>query len=232
MSIKWPIGIVASILVVLAVGYTVRFLQTGVSQGSQIPEQSKVEIPNANPKSDAEPLIIGDKNAPVTMIEYADFKCPECGKFHSDVGKRIRADYVDTGKVKIEFRPYPVYAADGGKALAGSYCAWQQSKFPEYHDALFTYMWDNHFKKGDYQKAIDPVLTDEVMASILSNIGMNKQKYDTCLEDPETRNAYEADIFEAAPDEIQGTPSFVINGKKIVGNQPYEVFSTILDIQL
>lgn len=178
------------------------------------------------------PLVIGDPNAKVAIVEYADYKCPECGKFHNDVAKRLRSVYVETGMVKIVFRPYPVFSEDGAKALAGSYCAQAQGKFQPYHDKLFAYMWENHFEKGDYQKAIDPVLTDTVMASILQELGIIKSQYDACLEDPATRKAFEDDIDLAAPDEIQGTPSFIIGNQKIVGSQPYSVFKALLDIQL
>lgn len=177
-------------------------------------------------------LVIGNPDAKVTIIEYADYKCPECGKYHQSAGKQIRKDYIDTGLVKVVFRPYPVYSEDGAKALAGSYCANNQGKFKEYHDSIFEYMWVNHFEKGDYQKAIDPVLTDSVMGDLLKNSGINKEAYDICLASKDTRKVYDDDIDLAAPDEIQGTPSFIIGGQKIVGPQPYRVFKTLLDIQL
>lgn len=176
-------------------------------------------------------LIIGNPEAEITIIEYADFKCPECGKHHQDVGKRIRQDYVDSGKVKIVFRPFPVYAQDGAKALKGSYCAQNQSKFVEYHDSLFEYMWVNHFQKGDYQKAIDIVLTDEVFNTILDDVKIEKSSFYSCLVDVNTNNAYLKDIELAAPDGIQGTPSFLIAGQKIVGPQNYNVFKALLDIR-
>jgi protein-disulfide isomerase len=175
-------------------------------------------------------LVIGDPEAPVTIIEYADYKCPECGKHHNDVGKRIIEDYVDTGIAKIVFRPFPVYSQDGAKALLGSYCAQDQGKFVEYHDAIFEYMWVNHFSDGDYQKAIDTVLTGDVMTGINSSIGIEEASYQSCLADVNTNNAYLKDIELAAPDEIQGTPTFIINGQKVVGPQVYNVFKTLIEI--
>jgi protein-disulfide isomerase len=177
-------------------------------------------------------LIIGDPNAKATIIEYADYKCPSCGEFHQNAGKQIRSNYVDKGLVKIIFRPFPVYAVDGARALAGSYCAQDQQKFTEYHDALFEYMWVNHFRQGDYQKAIDPVLTDDVMSSLLKSIGMDPTSYKECLDSKRHEKIYYDTIYLAAPDEIQGTPSFIINGQKVVGPQPYSVFKTLIDIQL
>ena len=180
----------------------------------------------------ASTLIIGNPSAKATIIEYADYKCPECGKYHQNAGKQIRKNYIDTGLAKIVFRPYPVYSEDGAKALAGSYCAQNQGKFVEYHDALFEYMWVNHFRQRDYQKAIDPVLTEPVMRDLLKTLGMNFDTYTTCLSSEVTKKAYDDDIYLAAPDDIQGTPSFIIGSQKIVGPQPYNVFKTLLDIQL
>lgn len=182
-------------------------------------------------KNEFSELVIGNPDAEITIVEYSDFKCPECGKHHQDVGKQIRNDYIDTGKAKIVFRPFPVYSQDGAKALLGSYCAQDQGKFVEYHDALFSHMWDNYFKDGDYQKAIDPVLTDDVLESINSGVGIEQSTFDNCINDVNTNNAYLKDINLAAPDDIQGTPTFVIGGQKIVGPQNYNVFKTLLEIQ-
>ena len=183
------------------------------------------------PNSDNQ-LIIGNKNAPVTMIEYADYKCPTCGELHQGAYKKLREEYIDTGQVNIVFRPYPVYAEDGARALQGSYCAKEQVKFTVFHDAVFNYMWDNHFKHGDYQKAIDTVLTDSVMKGILKKIDIDYDLYDQCLKSKKYEEAYLDDIYLAAPDDIRGTPSFVIAGQTVVGVQPYEVYKKLIEIEL
>jgi protein-disulfide isomerase len=191
---------------------------------------TKEEPDTPEVKTNFSELIIGNPEAPVTIIEYADYKCPECGKHHADVGKRIIEEYVDTGFAKVVFRPFPVYSQDGAKALLGSYCAQDQGKFVEYHDAIFEYMWVNHFAEGDYQKAIDTVLTDDVMSGINSSIGIEESSFQSCLADVNTNNAYLKDIELAAPDDIQGTPTFIINGQKVVGPQVYNVFKTIIEL--
>lgn len=204
--------------------------RTDDSTNKQTPSSSENLV--ESPAIAADTLVIGDPNAPVTMIEYTDFKCPECNKYHQSAGSEIRKAYVDTGKVKIVFRPYPVFSEDGGRALGGSYCANQQGKFPEYHDAIFAYMWDTYYSRGENQKAIENVLTDTVMRSITENVGIDYAAYTACLEDPATRATYDADVAKAADDEIQGAPSFVIGGKKIVQNQPFAVFEAVIESQL
>lgn len=235
MSLTKLVSMMFGLVFVLGVIWVIYFISNGVDSSPTINNASSPA--KASEEMDgkaltASPLIIGDLDAPVTLIEYADYKCPECGKFHSDVGKQIRQEYVDTGKVKIIFRPYPVYSVDGAKALLGSYCAQLQGKFTQYHDRMFEYMWANHFKNGDYQKAIDPVLTEPVMSQLLGELAIDSNEYYSCLDDEATNQIYLDDIYLAAPDDIQGTPSFIIGGQKIVGPQPFSVFKTLLDIQL
>lgn len=228
----YSIWIVGALLIGL-IGITILYI--GIFGSGDNPQKQEGESTNKPASTTAiasETLLIGSPDAPVTMIEYTDFKCPECNKFHQAAGKEIRKTYVDTGKVKIVFRPYPVFSEDGGKALGGSYCANQQGKFPEYHDALFAYMWDTFYSRGELEKAIEDVLTDSVMRSITESIDMDYAAYAICLEDPATRAAYDADVLKAADDEIQGAPSFVIDGEKIVQNQPFPVFEAVIESKL
>jgi protein-disulfide isomerase len=177
-------------------------------------------------------LVIGSAGAKVTMVEYADFKCPECGKFHQNAGQLLRKNYVDTGKLRIIFKPYPVYGDDAGKALYVSYCANEQNKFPVYHDAVFQYMWDNYYKKGDYNAAIADSLNDTVLFGITDKLGLNKKQLLACIDHNTYDNSFQKALLDSGPDEIQGTPSFLLNGEKIVGPQPYNLFKTLVDIRL
>jgi protein-disulfide isomerase len=224
--------IIGASLAILMIGAGLfLFWPSEVPTTTQIKDPAPAASSSDSSSTQTAELIIGDPNARATIIEYADYKCPNCGKFHQNVGKKLRSEYVDKGLLKIIFRPFPVYA-DGARALVGSYCAKDQLKFTEYHDAIFEYMWVNHFRDGDYQKAIDPVLTDTVMNDLMKGIGMSPEAYDACMASKKHDKAYNETIKLAAPDEIQGTPSFIINGQKVVGPQPYSVFKTLVDIQL
>ena len=227
------------VIFALLIGFTgfLGWLFWGIYETSQESEQfiqsaHQAASPDRWKSNDPKVLMIGNPEAKVTMIEYADFKCPECGKYYQNAGKKIRTNYVDTGLVKIVFRPYPVYADDGVKLLIGSYCIQEQGKFASFHDAVFDYMWVNHFRQEDYQKALDQVLTDDVVGTMFTDLGIDPVAYKTCFDSNKYFQAYEDDVFRAAPDEIQGTPSFMIGGRKVVGPQPYSVFKALLDIEL
>ncbi len=82
----------------------------------------------------------GDANAPVTFIEFSDYQCPFCGRFYSDAEVQIQKEYVDTGKVKLYYRDYPLTQIHPGaeKAAEAARCAGDQGKYWEYHDLIFS----------------------------------------------------------------------------------------------
>lgn len=81
--------------------------------------------------------VLGKSDAPVTIIEFADFQCPFCERFYKDAEKGIIENYVKSGKVKFVFRNYAFLGPESNIAAEGSYCANEQGKFWEYHNFLF-----------------------------------------------------------------------------------------------
>lgn len=185
-----------------------------------------------NEETLSQELVIGTPDAPATIVEYADYKCSQCNNFHQTAGKELRQQYIDAGMLKIVFRPYPVYGEDAGRALYGSYCANEQGKFTAYHDAAFDFMYDNYFSKNDYNGAIQDVFTVERLTTIATEIGMDKSQFVTCLNGDTYNEVFEKVLFASGDDEVQGTPTFIVNGQKIVGAQPFSVFKTLVDIDL
>lgn len=228
---KWFFVVISMVLIGVVV-----WVGLGINDAAQQSSTDLSQVASQDSEFSASPdpniLIIGNPDAKVSIFEYADFKCPECGKYHQGAGKKIRQEYVNTGKVKIIFRPYPVFAEDGAKLLAASYCAQEQGKFTTYHDTFFEYMWTEHFQYGNYQKAIDPVLIGDTLDQLFRKIGIDKTAYDACFVSEKYKAAYDADLWVSGDDEVQGTPTFIINGQKVVGPQDYSVFKTLLDIAL
>lgn len=177
-----------------------------------------------------EKLIIGSPDAPVTIIEYADYKCPECGKLYQKASVDIRKNYIDTGKANIEFRPYPLFGEDSGLALYASYCAAEQGKFEAYHDKMFEYMWQNYYQNGSYSAATQKLFSPEKLGLLAGEAGLDPTSFTTCAGGKTHADAYYAAVYKAAGDEIQGTPTLIIGGQKVVGPQPYGVYKTLLDM--
>lgn len=175
-------------------------------------------------------LIIGNSAAPITIVEYADYKCPECNKFYQNAGKDIRKNYVDTGQAKIEFRPYPLFGADSGLALYASYCALEQGKFTAYHDKMFDYMWDTYYARNDHSAETKTLFSPEKLGQLAGEAGLDAASFTTCAAGKTHGDAYNAAVDKAAGDSVQGTPTVIINGQKIVGPQPFSVYRTLLEL--
>ncbi|MCA9327037.1 DsbA family protein [Candidatus Saccharibacteria bacterium] len=179
--------------------------------------------------TDTSRLLIGDPKAPLTIVEYGDYKCPECGKYHQAAGKQIREQYIDTGKANLEFRPFPLFGEDAGLALYASYCATEQGKFAAYYDTLFGYMWQNYYQYGNEHAASDTIFTNEKLAELAKQAGLDGQTFSTCAAGKTYEQNYNAAVDKAAGDSVQGTPSVIIRGQKIVGPQPFAIYKTLLD---
>lgn len=179
-----------------------------------------------------ERLIIGDPSAPVTLVEYGDFKCPSCNAFHHGAGAQIRDEYVSTGQVNIEFRNFPFIGPDSGRAARGSYCAQDQGAFTAYHDVIYEYLWDTHYASGDYAKEFDDIYTTDKIIEVAGSVVSDPEKLRSCIDSTDQDEHIDADIVLASQDGVSGTPGFVINGQPLNGPSNFQTFKVLLDAQL
>ena len=98
--------------------------------------------------------VLGDANAPVTVVEYADFQCPVCKRAETSIISQIEKDYVQQGKVKIEFRMFPFLGQESFNAAQAAEAAREQGKFWEYHDALFNAQGRENSGTFTYEKLV------------------------------------------------------------------------------
>ena len=156
----------------------------------------------------ASDMVIGDPDAPVTIIEYASVTCPGCAAFHSNILPKLKEQYIDTGKAKLIFREFPTPPVEFsyiGSLLAR--CAADKSGKDSYFliiDALFKNQ--RNWIYGD-----DPKLE---LTKIASQVGMDEEQFDACLKRQELIDAMNERIEEARTKyDVSSTPSFVINGE-------------------
>ncbi len=165
-------------------------------------------------------MSLGDPQARVTMIEYASFTCPHCARFHKEVMPRLKKDYIDTGKVHFIFREvyFDRYGLWAGMVAR---CGGPLRYFPIV-DRIFTTQ--REWTKGDTPQQIVGNLRRIGKAN-----GLTDEQLDACLTDGDKARALMA-VFQQnmEKDNIEGTPSFVINGKKY-SNMSYEDMKAILD---
>jgi protein-disulfide isomerase len=164
----------------------------------------------------------GDPDAPVEFVIWADFQCPFCKRFETETLPRIRADYVDTGKVKFVWRNFVNYGQESQNAAVAAYCAGEQDDFWEYHDTL--YLNQGGINSGAFsQSRLLQFAEDQQLDIPTFEACQSQTKYDAVLG---------ADRSVGRSQGVTGTPGFFINGQYISGAQPYEVFAGIIDDEI
>ena len=165
-------------------------------------------------------MTMGDENAPVTVIEYASFTCPHSMRFHTEVFPLIKENYIDTGKVRFTIREvyFDKYGLWAGMIAR---CAGPDRYFG-LTDILY-------HQQSDWSRAENETALVEKLYAIGRQAGQTNDELDACLQDSDFAQALVERYQETATaDEVTGTPSFIVNGKK-VQNMPYEDFAKILD---
>jgi protein-disulfide isomerase len=157
----------------------------------------------------------GDANAPVTIIEFSDFQCPYCGTVEPTI-EQVMTDYA--GKVKLYFKNFPLsFHEFAQKAAEAAECAGDQGKYWEMHDQLF---------------ADQSALAVSDLKGYAQKLGLDTAKFNSCLDTGAKASVVEADFNDGSANGVSGTPAFFINGKMIVGAQPYSAFKTAIDAAL
>ncbi len=156
----------------------------------------------------------GDANAPVTIIEFADFQCPYCGRFVHDTYTQIDAAYIAGGQVRLGYQHFAFLGDESFWAAEASECAADQEAFWEYHDYLFDR------QAGENQGAF----SKDHLKTFAADLGLDTAAFNACLENG-THTALVAGQTQAAQQlGVRSTPTFVLNGQPILGAQPYEIF--------
>ena len=157
----------------------------------------------------------GNPKAPVTILEFSDFQCPYCVRARPVV-QRVREAYGD--KVRFVFRHFPLdFHAQAQKAGEAAACAGEQEKFWEMHDLL----WENASK-----------LQVADLKAHAGALGLDGAAFSTCLDSGRHAGLVERDLAAGQGYGVSGTPAFFVNGRPLVGAQPFEAFAKVIDDEL
>jgi protein-disulfide isomerase len=171
----------------------------------------------------------GDESAKVTIVEFSDFQCPFCARFHTGTLPQIQKDYVETGKVRHVFRNLPLESIHpmAFKAAEASLCASDQGKYWEMHNLLFA-----------NQQALAP----EQLVGHAKTLGLDAAAFQKCLDSGKQAARIRTDLEEAGKLGVNGTPAFLIgvampDGKVktvrfVSGARPYADFKAAIDAAL
>lgn len=166
--------------------------------------------------------VLGNPNAKLTVVEFADYQCPFCEKFFKDTFPQIKKDYVDTGKVKFVFKNLAFLGKESTDAANAAECAKEQNKFWEYHDYLFTHQGQEN--AGTF--------APDKLKGYAATLGLNASQFNSCLDGQKYNAAVQADIAEANKNGFNSTPSTAVGKTPVVGAQPYAQFKAAIDAEL
>ena len=177
------------------------------------------------PTADDDP-VLGNADAPVTLIEFSDFQCPFCRKLWKETLPEIKKNYIDTGKAKLVYRDFPlsaIHPAAQAAAEAGE-CADDQGRFWEMHDKIYA----EQDKKG--QGTVQFEIAD--LKKWAAQIGLNISDFNNCLDSNKYKEEVEKDMADGQASGVTGTPGTFVNGKLIKGAVPYSTFSQEIEAAL
>lgn len=155
---------------------------------------------------------LGSSTAPVTIVEFSDFQCPHCATFHAEIFPALRSLYGDQVRWVFVNRFFPQHEMAERAAMAGE-CAARQGRFWEFADPVFR----------DQENLSRGMLDD-----VAERIGLDMASYGACMDNAETASEVAADQAEGERLQVDGTPTFFVNGRRVVGAQPVEVWNQIL----
>ncbi len=160
---------------------------------------------------------MGSADAPVTMIEYASLTCPHCASFHKETLPKLKQAYIDTGKVRLIYRDFPI------DALAFRAAILTRCVEPERYFGLLEVLYGG---QDGWARAQDAMAA---LRRIGRLAGIGPEKFDACMADKEIGDGILGTRLKASREhDVSTTPTFIINGRKITGAQPFEEFDKIL----
>lgn len=170
--------------------------------------------------------VLGDKNAPVTIVEFSDYECPFCKRHYTNTYPELKKKYIDTGKVKFIFRDFPLGFHDplATKEAMSAECAREQGgddAYFVYHDLLFENT--NSNGKG---------LEESKLYDLAEEAGVNRAKFTACLDSEKYMDEVKKDAADGAEAGVTGTPAFLINNKLLTGAQPFSAFEQMIEAEL
>ncbi len=184
--------------------------QQAMPAATSAPQYVRYKIP-----TDGFPSL-GPADAPITLVEFADFQCPYCRQWEQQTYQPLLAAY--PGKIRFVFRDFPLTSIhpNAMPAAEAAQCAHEQGQFWAYHDKLF----------GSEE------LSDEIYQQYAQDLGLDMDKFNACLTNHTYASNIQADSDFAVNLGVNSTPTFFINGLAVIGAQPLGSFTNVIDKEL
>lgn len=166
--------------------------------------------------------VMGNKDAKVKVVEFADFQCPFCEQWFKTVEANMITDYVKTGKIAFYWRDYPFLGQESNDSANAARCANEQGKFWDYHDYLYNHQGQEN--SGAFSK--------DNLKKFAADMGLNTTQFNGCVDSDKYAKDAQADLADGQKAGVNGTPTVFVNGVPIVGAQPYAAFKSAIDAAL
>lgn len=197
--------------------------QLSVAQAAlsdQSAQQAQVQVPKEVRRYDVpidDDPILGPADAPITIIEFSDYECPFCKKWHNETWPLIQQNYGD--KVRLVYRDFPLTGlhANALAAAEAANCAGAQNKYWDFNNTLFS---------------SNERLSRTMFENVASGLGLDMATFKQCLDNNPYQQEVQADYQYAENLGVSSTPTFFVNGLALIGAQPYEVFAQLIDMEL
>ncbi|WP_432121042.1 DsbA family protein [Streptomyces sp. S1] len=219
-------GVAAAAVLLGVVSYTAtKPASPGASGPSAVAEVSADPAAGVYPELEAyarrdasDRLALGRADAPVVLIEYADFKCGYCGKFARDTEPVLVEKYVKDGTLRIEWRNFPIFGEESEAVARAAWAAGQQGRFWEFHRAAYA------------EGAKEQGFGKDRLAALAKEAGVpDAARFAKDTEGQAARAAVRKDQDQGYALGATSTPSFLVNGRPIAGAQPLETFTEAIE---
>lgn len=208
-------------VIAFALGLAMGYLIWGAGAQPSAAQVLEVEAP-------AEPAFVldiptegfpseGPDDAPIVIVEFSDFECPFCTKWHNETYLPLREKYPD--QIKLVYRNFPLIGLHANAYLAAeaAMCAGDQDRYWDYHEALF------ESKNG---------MGEAAFKGYAAELGLDTADFNDCLDSRKYEEFVKDDMNYAASIGVQSTPTFYVNGQPVIGAQPFAVFDQIIQAEL
>lgn len=184
-------------------------------EGTRVPTVTAVE----------EMPVLGNADAPVTILEFSDYQCPYCRQYVRQTLPKILATYVETGQVRYLFKDFPLEShPNAQKAAEAARCAGVQGSYWAMHGWLFDAQ--REWAQRGQEEAL------EKFVRYAEELGLDAMSFRDCLESGESGEQIRQDQWEGQQAGVRGTPSFLINGQLLAGAYPFETFQQMIEAEL
>jgi protein-disulfide isomerase len=187
-----------------------------------VPTPSPINV-NAEDLVDDNDPVLGDKDAPVTIVEFSDFQCPFCARFRTQTFEQIKTEYIDTGKVKFVYKDFPLDSihSNARSAAEAAECANEQGKFWEYHDLLFE-------KQREWASATG----NDLFKQYAADLRLDTEKFNDCIDSKKYASEVSDDLKAATSAGGRGTPYFIVGSTPVSGARPFSAFQEAIEAEL